>query len=338
MKIVILCTLVVACVALGVIDVLQGDKIKQQNLQIADAWQRIATFREELARQSEIIGNAKEAATKARILQQTLTESTAAAVEQGKKTEQLQQSLTEAKTNNPLRSMAAMFKDPKMREMMKSQQKAFIGPVIDKQYGDLFKQLNLAPDQAASFKDLLQKKMLAGADASFSMLDDSLDADQRADLAKQAKSQSDAMDNQIKEFLGDQNYEAFQSYEKTVPDRQSVSQFNDQFAGSATALNAGQQEQLIQALSEARNNFNWTSGLNQQNPAANGDIASLLTEENINKFVQEREQFDQQFLARAQQILTPEQFTAFQDYQKTQRQMQVAGLRMAAQMYGVPSH
>jgi len=103
-------------------------------------------------------------------------------------------------------------------------------------------------------------------------------------------------------------------------------------------LNAGQQEQLIQALSEARNSFNWTSGLNQQNPAANGDIASLLTEENINKFVQEREQFDQQFLARAQQILTPEQFTAFQDYQKTQRQMQVAGLRMAAQMYAAPSH
>jgi hypothetical protein len=49
--------------------------------------------------------------------------------------------------------------------------------------------------------------------------------------------------------------------------------------------------------------------------------------------VEEREQFDQQFLSRAQQILTPAQLTAFADFQKTQRQMQVAGLKMAAQMF-----
>jgi hypothetical protein len=333
MKNIILCTLIVACAALAVLDVAQGNKIQKQSLRIAQNLQRMAALQDELKQQSEAIENAKESEARAKILQQTLTESTSAVVEQSKKTEELQQSLAEAKTNNPLHGMVAMFKDPKMREMMKSQQKAVLGPMIAKQYSDLFKQLNLTPDQAATFKDLIQKKMLTGADAGFSMMDDSLDASQRADIGKQVKSQVDDVDNQIKQFLGDDNYQAFQSYEKTVPDRQSVGQFNDQFAGSANALSAAQQDQLVQAMSDARNNFKWTSGLNQKDPGMNGDMSALLTEDNLNKFVQEREQFDQQFLARAQQILTPDQLAAFQEFQTTQRNLQVTGLKMASQMF-----
>lgn len=340
MKNIILTALLIACAALAVLDVAQGNKLHKQSLQIAESKkqvaalsERVAGLSEELQEKSEAIENAKLSEAKAKILQQTLTESANATVAESKKAEQLQQSLTEAKTNNPLHSMAAMFKDPKMRDMLKAQQKAYMGPVIDKQYGDLFKQLNLTPEQTAAFKDLIQKKMLAGADAGFSMMDDSLDAAQRADLAKQVKSQTDGLDNQIKQFLGDDNYQAFQSYEKTVPDRLSASQFNDQFAGTDKALSAAQQEQLVQAMSDARNNFKWTSGLNQKDPGMNGDMSALLTEDNINKFVQEREQFDQQFLARAQQILTPDQLAAFQEFQTTQRNLQVTGLKMASQMF-----
>ncbi len=46
-----------------------------------------------------------------------------------------------------------------------------------------------------------------------------------------------------------------------------------------------------------------------------------------------KEQFDQQFLTQAQQILTPEQLTAFQSFQKAQRDLQIAGMKMAAQMF-----
>ncbi|HEX4262793.1 MAG TPA: hypothetical protein VH597_00530 [Verrucomicrobiae bacterium] len=333
MKNIIFCTLIAACVALAVLDVAQGNRIQKQSLQIARGLQQINALRDELKQQSEDIEHARQSEAKARILQQTLTESTSAVVEQSKKTEQLQQSLAQAKTNNPLHSMGAMFKDPKMREMIKSQQKAVFGPMISKQYSDLFKQFNLTSDQSATFKDLIQKKMLTGADAGFSMMDDSLDASQRADIAKQVKSQADDVDNQIKQFLGDDNYQAYQSYEKSVPDRQSVGQFNDQFAGTGNALTASQQDQLAQAMSDARNNFTWTSGLNHRDPGAVGDMAALLTEDNINKFVQEQEQFDQQFQSRAQTILSPEQFTAFQEFQKTQRDLQMAGLKVAAQMF-----
>jgi hypothetical protein len=286
----------------------------------------------------EAIENARLTEAKAKILQQTLAQSTTVAVEASKKSEKLEASLDEAQTNNPMHAMASMFKDPKMREMMKAQQKMVMGPILDKQYSDFYKQLNLTAEQTAALKDLIGKKMLAGADASFSMLDDSLDASQRADLAKQTKDQTDDVDSQIKQFLGDDNYKAFQSYEKSVPDRMTMSQFSDQFAGTPNALTADQQDQLVQAMSDARNNFNWTSGLNQQNPGANGDMGALLTEDNIKKFVTEREQFDQQFLARAQQILTPAQLADFEILQKNQRELQGAGLNMAKQMFKPPAH
>ena len=333
MKNIILIVLVLSCAGLAIVAIKQQQRSQSQSAQLAETQRQLAAVQAELKEKSEAIENAKLSEAKAKILQQTLSESTASAVEQSKKTEQLQQSLAAAKTNNPLHGMAAMFKDPKMREMMKSQQKAVLGPMIDKQYGDLVKQLNLTADQAAAFKNLLQQKMLAGADAGFSMFDDSMDAAQRADLAKQIKAQTDNFDSQIKQFLGDDNYQAFQAYEKTVPDRMSVGQFNDTLAGTPTALSSDQQQQLAQAMSDARNNFKWTADLNMQNLGANGDMASVLTEDNINKFVQEREQFDQQFLATAQKILSPEQFTAFQDFQNTQRELQIAGLKMAAQMF-----
>jgi hypothetical protein len=332
MKNIILSILLIGSVALGVLYVNESGKLRKQSAQLEQTQQQVAALEAELKEKTEAIENARETEAKAKILQKTLTESTSAAVEQSKKSEQLQNSLAEAKTNNPMHSMAAMFKDPKMRDMIKSQQKAFMGPMVAKQYSDLFKQLNMTSEQSATFKDLIQKKMLAGADAGFSMLDDSLDASQRADLQKQVKSQTDDVDSQIKDFLGDQNYQAYQSYEKTVPDRTSVSQFNDQFAGTPNALSADQQSQLVQALSDARNNFNWTSGLNQQNPGANGDMASLLTSDNIDRFVAERTEFDNQFLTRAKQFLTPDQLNEYEEFQRRQRDMQVTGLKMAGQM------
>jgi hypothetical protein len=223
-----------------------------------------------------------------------------------------------------------------MKEMIKSSQKAFMGPMLDKQYAALFQQLNLTPDQTAALKDLLQKKMSAGTDAGMSLLDGSLNAAQRADLAKQMKSETDDYDAQIKQFLGDENYQMFQAYEKTTPDRMTVSQFSDQLSGGATPLSPDQQQQLIQMMSDERNNFKWTADYNNKN-SLNGDYASMFSEDKINQFAKEKEQLDQQVLARARQILTAEQLASFQQFQTAQRELQIAGMKMAAQMFAPKS-
>jgi hypothetical protein len=325
MKNIIIVILLVAGIALGAFCIQQQKQIIRAKAELADA-------QNQLAQKSQADDAATEEVNRAKILQSALTATTAAAGEQSKQIKQLKQSLATTKTNtasaNPF---AAMFKDPKMREMIKSSQKAVMGPMIEKQYSALFKQLNLTPDQAANLKDLLQKKMLAASDAGMSMMDGSLDAAQRADLAKQIKSETDDYDAQIKQYLGDDNYSAFQNYEKTIPDRTTVSQFNDQLGGTG-ALTDDQQQQLIQAMNQARTDFKWTTDYNDKTPPS-GDYAAMFTDDKINQFTQEKEQFDQQFLAQARQILTPEQATAFEEFQKTQRELQIAGMKMAAQMF-----
>jgi hypothetical protein len=59
----------------------------------------------------------------------------------------------------------------------------------------------------------------------------------------------------------------------------------------------------------------------------------MFTDDNINKFVKESEQFDEQFLAQAGQILTPEQLAAYKEFQAAQRNLQVAGMKMAKGMF-----
>jgi hypothetical protein len=253
--------------------------------------------------------------------------------EKAKQAEKLQQSLAAAKKKdtNPFGEFSKILENPAMKEMIKAQQKATIGPVIDKQYAEFFQQMNLTPEQWATMKELLEKKILAGLDAGLAMMDGSLYGAQRAELSKQAKSANDDADAQIKQFLGDENYKTFQDYEKTSPYRTAVGQFSDQLAGSATPLSEDQQAQLIQAMSDEQSGFKFTKNFGNKNPA-NGDYAAR-----INQYAMEKEKLDQRVLARAQQVLTPEQAEAFQKYQTTQRTLQLAGMKAGAKMFAPKS-
>jgi hypothetical protein len=328
MKNVAITLLLAATISLGAFSWHQKNQLAQMQTQLANA-------QNQLKEKSEADEQIARVERKSKILQDTLAETSKFAAEKSKQAEQLQQSLAAAKTNgaNPF---ADMFKDPKMKELIKSSQKAFMGPMLDKQYAALFQQLGLTPEQTATLKDLLQKKMLVGADAGMSMMDGSLDASQRMELAKQIKGKTDEYDAQIKQFLGDENYQMFQAYEKTTPDRMTVSQFSDQLSGGDTALNADQQQQLIQMMSDERNGFKWTTDYNNKN-TLNGDFTSMFSEDKINQFMKEKEQLDQQILVRARQILTAEQLASFQQFQTSQRELQIAGMKMAAQMFAPKS-
>lgn len=337
MKNLLIIILAIASIAAGAFCIVQRNQLREQSAQLSESQIRVSDLEAQLKSQSEAVEHARLSEAKTKIMQKALTEVSADAAQRSKQTEQLKQSLAAAKTNNPLKSLGAMFKSPEMRKMIEAQQKAVMGPMIAKQYSDLFQQLNLTPEQTDALKTLLQNKQLAATTQSMSLMDDSLDDSQRAALAAQIKSQNEDFDNQIKQLLGD-NYQAYQDYNKTISARTTVNQFMDQVEGTPNALSADQQQQLIQAMTQANNNYQWTSALNQSK--ANGADQSdpmaqfaLLTEDNINQAATEGEQFDQQFLQQAQQILTPQQTTAFQQFQTSWRQMQTSAMKMAAQMF-----
>lgn len=332
MKNILIALLAVTAAALGAVVWHEHTQLQTEQEQVAEIKTRLTTAETRLKERTEADEKAALAEEKARVLQKTLTELSSESAGQSEQVAKLQQSLAEAKTNAAApKGLAALFKDPDMKEMIKSQQKAVIGPMIDKMYGPYLTQLNMTPEQTAYVKDLLQKKMLVASEMGVSMLSGDTDAAKRSDMMKQIKEQTDAYDAQLKQFLGDDLYKDFQTYEKSTPDRLAVNQFNDQVAATPTALSADQQNQLIQIMADQRNNFKWTTDFNN---AENMDVNTMFTEEKVNQFAQEKERLDQQVLDRARPILTPEQLSQFETFQKSQRDMQVAGMKMAAKMFG----
>src|SRR5205814_10472839 len=110
------------------------------------------------------------------------------------------------------------------------------------------------------------------------------------------------VDKQIKEFLGDANYPQFQTYEKTIPERMTLNMFKEQQASGPGALTPEQESQLLQVMSEERQNFKFTTDFSDQ-AKVSADPASFFTEEKISQFEQERNQLHDRYMERATNIL-----------------------------------
>jgi uncharacterized membrane-anchored protein YhcB (DUF1043 family) len=338
MKNIVIVVLLAVGVVLGALTYRHVKQTAHSRTELEQVQAKLAQAESELKASQEAIDRAESVQRNAKALQATLSQTSKFAKEKELQAQQLEEKLASTKTNssNPMAGMAKMFKDPAMRDMIKNSQKAVMGPLIDKQYGALMNQLNLTEEQGAEFKRMLTDKMLAGADLGMSLMDDSLDAAARKELTKKVEADQLAYDAQIKEMLGN-NYPAYQDYEKSVPDRMVAGQFGDQLSGDL-AMSEGQQAQLVQAMTEARTGYKWTTDFSDQKSMGGGDLATMLTEEKLNQFTLEKEQFDQQFLGKAQAILTPAQLKEFAAFQKSQRDMQLMGLKMAASMFGSQGH
>jgi len=236
-----------------------------------------------------------------------------------------------AALTNKSNPFAAMFKSPEMKDMIKNSQKAVLGTMIDKNYAHLFSDLHLTPEQTAALKDLIMNKQMGAAEMGLSMLSNEGETN-RAAAVEQMKQASDAADAQIKSFLGDDNYTQFQNYEKTMGDRMVVSGLKDQLAGGSSPLTDIQEQQLIQALSDERQQFKFTTDFSDKSKF-NGDFASMFTEDKVNTYFQEMDKLNQQFQARASGILSADQLSAFNKYLSSQQEMQKAGMQMAAKMF-----
>jgi hypothetical protein len=236
-----------------------------------------------------------------------------------------------SRPSNPMSSLAKMFEDPEMREAIAAQQKAALGPTLDKSYAKLFSDLRLTPEQAASLKEMLLNKQLAGAQMGMSMLSGGSDPAKAAELGQKVKGANDAADAEIKAFLGDEKFAQLKAYEKTTPDRMAISGFKDQLTGGA-ALTPEQEEQLISVMTQERQSFKFTTDLSDKTKLT-GDISATFNEENVTRYVQEMDQLNQHFLSHAQNILSPDQLESFQKYLNNQQALQKVGMQMGVKMF-----
>ena len=328
MKNTVIVVLLIAVVALGGVVITTNRNAKQAEAQQTLLKKELDDAR---ARLTEHDQNAVALREK---LEAAQVESAANAGTAAKLTVALTNTVTAAAETNtkPANPFAEMFKNPETRDMIKQQQKTVMSGIIDKNYADFFKAMNLNPEQQAAMKELLMNKTLAGVDLGMDMISGDLTPERRAELTKQMKEANDAINQQLKDLLGAENYSQFEAYEKSVPDRQAIDTFKSQL-GADAQLTATQEEQLRQALSAERQDFKFTTDFGNQQDYSE-DMFTRFTEERINLYVQEQERLNQKLLARAQAILSPTQYETYAKALKSQQETITMSMKMAASMFG----
>jgi hypothetical protein len=234
----------------------------------------------------------------------------------------------DSKAANP---MVEMLKSPAGKEMMKASMRTE-GLAVARSYAKLFAELHLTPEQTASMKDLMINRTMASADMITAAMSGQADPAQLQAQAVQVKAEQAAIDGQIKQLLGDDNYTQYQAYGKTLPERMVVTQVADQLADSPMAVGADQEQQLFDAMVEERQNFKFTTDFSDPSKLK-GDVASYYTEDNKQRYLQELEQLNQIYLARAQSILSPDQLAVFQSSLGSQQAKQAASVTVVSKLF-----
>lgn len=225
-------------------------------------------------------------------------------------------------TNNFFSGLANMMKNPQMKEMVRAQQKV----MLDRQYGSLSKYLNLPPERLDALKELLADRQMAMVDVGMAMMGGS--ESERKQALEETKAIKADYDKKIQDLLGSQDYPTFQDYEKTVNERMSVQMFKDTLP-TADVLSDQQEDSLIAAMYQQRKDMPASSLMNNQN-----QDPSQLTEERIAELQKQMEDLQKKYAEQAKGILTPAQLEQFTKWQQQWNTMQMAGLKMAAQMFG----
>jgi outer membrane murein-binding lipoprotein Lpp len=306
----------------------EGLQQKVSDLQsgVEEQEKKTAVLREELdLTRADVAARAQEA-TKARETLQSNLASQATLASQSQAA-----TAKTASTNKTSSPLAEMFKNPQMKEMIKTQQKTALGAMVDKNYGKFFSDMHMTPEQSAAVKDMILSKQLAAADMGMSLFSDDMDAAKRAEMVQKIKTAGDEADAKLKEYLGEDNFTQYQAYEKSMAERMAISGFKDQLASGPNALSSVQEQQLMQAMAQERQSFKFTTDFADKSKFT-GDF-SMFTEDKLNTYFQELGQLNQQYVSRAQSLLSPDQAASFAKYLEGQQSMQKVGLQMAVKMF-----
>lgn len=328
MKTIIAVLFAVIAIGLGALTFVQHQQNEKLRSDLVTLREQLDAAEAELAERAEADEKIALAERKAKILQETLKQSSEIAAQQSKQVADLEQSLA-SKTNSV--GFAELFNDPDMREMVKSQQKTILGPMIERNYGAFLRKMNLTPEQAAYVKELIEKKLSISSEIGMELLSGAMDAEKRKEIGQRIQDETAAVDKALEEFLGSDNYKALKEQEKTFATREQIGQLKDQLARSDIAINSAQEEQLVNLMTHEREQFKWTTDFNDQNPG-NLNMAEMFTEERVKRFSEEQLEYNTRLVEKAAAFLSHEQVSEFEKHLETQRKMQELGMMMAARM------
>lgn len=150
--------------------------------------------------------------------------------------------------NNPLQQMEAvrdLMARPEVQALMSSQQK----DAVQARYAALFKNLNLAPEQADKLKTILADRQTTLQDVMSAAREQGIDprTDRNA-VQKLMEVARNDIASSIKSVIGESGFTQLENYEKTLPQRNIVNQLQQRLSYTDTPLTSIQADQLVQIL------------------------------------------------------------------------------------------
>jgi len=204
--------------------------------------------------------------------------------------------------------MSEMFKDPAVLDAMRGQ----ITSTTKTQYAPLVKQLNLSPEQADKFYQILVDKSMKGFDAlqtgSFSPND--------------AKS----TDPSLQSLLGDAGYAQFNDFVQNMANQTTLSLMMKDFTDNP--LSDTQQQQLLQAIKTAGQSVTTISPPDLSQPNPSDKVAAVMGQQ-----MQQQDQINQNVLQQAAAFLSPDQLQSLASSQSNLMALQKVGMVMAQKMF-----
>jgi RNA polymerase sigma factor (sigma-70 family) len=197
-----------------------------------------------------------------------------------------------------------ILKDPDMLDFMRNQ----IATSVKSQYAPLVKKLNLSQEQADKFYQILIDGSLSGVNAL-----------QSGNLSAADPKASEA---EIQSLLGADGFAQYSAFKETAGDQAMLALMTKDFADNP--LTAGQQQQLLQAMTTARQNASAIT-------APVTDKAAMLDPSPA-----QQEQVNQNILRQAAAFLSPEQLQSLASSQSNMMTMQKLGTAMAQKMFNSP--
>lgn len=227
-------------------------------------------------------------------------------------------------TSDLMKNIAGMMDSPEMKEAIRLQQKS----AMEMMYGSLFSYLDIKGEDRSALEELLLDKQMAMMEKSLQGMNGSLSGGDRKEQAEQIRQIRQEYDGKIKAFLGEEDYEVFEEYEQTQPERVQLLQFKQTLSAGNT-LSQEQEHELILAMNDARTNFPFSV-----NMASIESDPALLTEASAEQLISDLSALNEIYKKRSERVLNETQQKAYAAFLEQQLVMQRVGLKMAQNMFG----
>lgn len=237
----------------------------------------------------------------------------------------------QASTNSPAAgfgaAIASMMKDPETKKFIRDQQRM----MMDTMYAPLIRQMGLSREEGEQFKDFLAEQAMKATDRATALMGGGPNTNRAEQLKELAETQK-AMEEETRQFLGDERFAQYKDYQMTMQERVQLNMFRQQQSGDA-AISDAQAEQLLAVMQQEKAAIAADPSSMLPGPQNANNMDAMLSEEGLEKMVRAQETLNERVYQKATEVLQPDQLASFGRFQTNQLQTMRMGISMARKMF-----